>query len=182
MVYPKFSCLALLEHETCVLYEVMCEKAEGKDVKLLLHKMLLETGYHRDILGRLSSDYEAGFKATDAECGKHMGQIFTEALALARSVRENVLRGVPLLKCVEKLLEHEDKLSEEYAIEIHSRLASMDEDKLAVRRILEDIAQDEKRHVETLKIIIGMISKNSLTEKDGKLNTESFESWQEKWK
>jgi rubrerythrin len=182
MVHPIFSCLALLEHETCVLYEVMRDKAESKDTRLLLDKILLETGYHRDILEKLSSHSETGSKPTDTECSKHMGRIFTEALTLARSVREDTLRGVPLLKGVEKLLEYEEKLSEEYATETYCNVLSTVEGNLAVRKILEDIAQDEKRHVETLKIIIGMLSKNSLAETDPKLKTESFEPWQEEWK
>ena len=103
-----FACLAFLEDETCKLYEVMVEKAEELQTSLLLDLILQETRKHRELLNHLSKVFEHGPLApTDAGCERQLGQLFTQALAIVRSVKDEVLKGTPVAEAAGKLVDFE---------------------------------------------------------------------------
>jgi hypothetical protein len=143
MADSSFACLAFLEDETCQLYEVMVEKAGELQTSLLLDLILQETRKHRELLNHLSRVFERGpLTLTDTECEGQLGQLFTQALATVRSVKDEVLKGTPVAKAAEKLVDFERSASEEYLTELHASIAADAQTNQAVKKSLEGIAED----------------------------------------
>ena len=93
MVKSILYCLARLEDATYQLYEALFDKAENPQVRLL-GKIMLETRNHREILEQMNKDYEHG---SAGDCEKKVGALYTSAMGSARSIRDNVLNGMPVL-------------------------------------------------------------------------------------
>jgi rubrerythrin len=156
MADSSFACLAFLEDETCQLYEVMVEKAGELQASLLLDLILQETRKHRELLNHLSRVFERGPLTVDAECEGQLGQLFTQALAIVRSVKDEALNGTSLAEAAGKLVDFERSVSEEYLTELHANVAADAQTNQAVKKILEGIAEDEVGHVQILKLITEM--------------------------
>ena len=121
-----FSCLAQLEDATYQLYEVLFDKAENARVRLLLGKIMLETRNHREILEQLSRDYEHA-SGSVRDCKSGMGTLYAEAMASARSMKQSVLKGKPVLDAMKALIGYEFQVGEEYVMQTHARIGSVDE-------------------------------------------------------
>jgi hypothetical protein len=80
-------------------------------------------------------------------------------MALINSAREMTLRGMPVVEVVRKLISLEEGASEEYLTEMHANVRLLVERNQAARKILENIADDEREHVEILKLVIEIASK-----------------------
>jgi len=150
---PIFSCLARLEDATYQLYEVLFDRSKNAQVRLLLGKIMLETRNHREILEQMSKDYEHG-SGSVAGCKDRMGTLYTRAMASALSMRESVLNGMSVLDAMKALMGYEDQVGEEYVTQAHARIDSVGEIDLVARRLLEDIAADEKVHAEDLRLAV----------------------------
>jgi rubrerythrin len=156
----SFACLALLEDETCKLYEVMVEEAKELQTSLLLDVILQETRKHRELLNHLSRVFEdASLSPTETVCEGQLGQFFTQALTVVRSLKDEVLKSMPVAEAAVRLVDFERSASEEYLTELHVGLAATAEANQAVKRILEGIAEDEVRHVQILKLITEMAAR-----------------------
>jgi Mg2+ and Co2+ transporter CorA len=159
LVDSSFACLALLEDETCQLFELLMKKTDDTQTNLLLDVILQETRKHRELFRHLSTIFENGPVATPLECGKTLGEFFTTTMALINSAREMTLRGMPMVEVVRKLISLEEGASEEYLTEMHANVRLLVERNQAARKILENIADDEREHVEILKLVIEIASK-----------------------
>lgn len=159
MVDSSFACLAMLEDETCELYEMMVSKAGDMQVELLLGSILEESRTHRELLKHIDKFLGHDSNPSFTECGKQMGQLFTQSLTFVRSAKEEVSGGAPILEIARKLVDFEESASEEYLTEIHAGVRALVETNPAVKRILQKIAHDEKSHVEILQLILRMASK-----------------------
>ena len=153
-----FSCLARLEDVTYQLYEVLFDKTENTQVRLLLGKIMLETRNHREILEQLSKDYEHD-SGSVVDCAEEMGDLYTTAMESALSMKEKVLAGMPVLDAMRELVQYEDDVGEEYVTQAHARINALNETDLVLKRLLEDIAAEEKVHAEDLKLAIEIASK-----------------------
>ena len=141
MIDSIFSCLAHLEDTTYQLYEVLFDKAENTRVRLLFGKIMLETRNQREILEQMSEDY--GYTSGAAlDCGNRMGTLFTEALSSERTLKENVLEGMPVLDAMKALVQYEDQVGEEYVTQAHAQLEAVSGVDVVAKRLLEDIAAD----------------------------------------
>ena len=154
----RFACLALLEDETCKLFELLVERANDTQVGLLLDVILQETGKHRELFRHLSKVFENGAVADPPGCGREMGEFFVNSLALLHSVKDEVVRGMPAVEAAKRLISFEEGAGEEYLTEMHAKLGSLLEKDLAVKTILEGIAEDEKGHAGLLKLVIQISS------------------------
>ena len=154
----SFSCLALIERETRLLYEEMVKKAGDRNVELLLNVILQETKGHEEIFKHLARLYDETYPPAISDCQKLMGTILTDSLRLTGNLKEDVHKGMPLSECVRRLVDYEAALGEEYVTLIHSRISAIDEEDATVRKVLEYIAKDEERHGEILKSIIAITS------------------------
>jgi rubrerythrin len=159
LVDSGFACLALLEDETCQLYEAMIDKERDNQIKLLLDCILQESRTHRELLRHIDKFLGHNSNPSSTECGKQMGQLFTQALTFVRSAKEDVSEGAPILDIARKLINFEESASEEYLTEIHAGVRALLEVNPAVKKFLQGIAQDEKSHVEILQLILTMTSK-----------------------
>ena len=158
MVDSIFSCLAHLEDATYQLYEVLFDKARDTRVRLLLGKIMLETRNHREILEQMSEDYENGPRPV-TDCRNGMGSLYTEAMASARMMKENVLGGMSILDAMKALVRYEDQVGEEYVMQAHAHLEAISGIDVVAKRLLEDIAADEKVHAGDLQLAIEIESK-----------------------
>lgn len=152
-----FSCLARLEDATYHLYEVLFDKTEKAQVKLLLGKIMLETRNHREILEQLSKDNEHD-SGSAVDCTEEMGDLYTTAMEFALAMKENVLAGMSVLEAMRALIQYEGDVGEEYVTQAHTRINALNETDLVVKRLLEDIAAQEKVHAEDLKLAIEIAS------------------------
>jgi len=158
MIDSVFSCLAHLEDATYQLYEVLFDKAKNTRVRLLLGKIMLETRNHREILEQMSEDY--GYTSGAAlDCGNRMGTLYAVALASAGTLKEKVLEGMPILDAMKALVQYEDQVGEEYVIQAHAQLEAAGVVDVVAKRLLEDIAADEKVHADDLRLAIDIESK-----------------------
>jgi len=153
-----YSCLALIEHETNLLYEAMIEKAEDRKIQLLLDVILQETRGHKEIFKHLVRLFDETYPPAIPDCKKALGTIFTDSLELTRNLKDSVQNGMPLSEAMRKLVSYEGSVGEEYTTLIHSRLSASDEEDATVKKILEYIARDEERHEEILRRAIGVAS------------------------
>jgi rubrerythrin len=149
-----FSCLALIEYETCLLYKAVIKKAEDLRVRLLLFNILAETKKHKGVLEQMSKIYGQTFPPKMVDCNKTMGKVFKESIEFTRSLRRKSQKGLPLLELMEKLVDYEKAIGEEYATIIYSQLKILETKEAAMKKILEYIVMDEERHVEALRLAI----------------------------
>jgi hypothetical protein len=153
-----FLCLARLEDVTYQLYEVLFDKTEKAPVRLLLGKIMLETRNHREILEQLSKDYEHDSDSV-VDCAEEMGGLYAAALEAALSMKEKVLAGMSVLDVMKALVQYEGDVGEEYVTQAHARIHALSETDLVLKKLLEDIAAEEKVHAEDLKLAIEIASK-----------------------
>ncbi len=152
-----FSCLARLEDVTYQLYEVLFDKAENAQVRLLLGKIMLETRNHREILEQLSKDYEHD-SGSVVDCAEEMGNLYTTAMESALSLKEKVLAGMSVLDAMRVLIQYEGDVGEEYVTQAHARINALNETDVVLKRLLEDIAAEENVHAGDLKVAIEIAS------------------------
>ena len=152
-----FSCLARLEDVTYQLYEVLFDKAENAQVRLLLGKIMLETRNHREILEQLSKDYEHD-SGSVVDCAEEMGNLYTTAMESELSLKEKVLAGMSVLDAMRVLIQYEGDVGEEYVTQAHARINALNETDVVLKRLLEDIAAEENVHAGDLKVAIEIAS------------------------
>ena len=152
-----FSCLARLEDVTYQLYEVLFDKTENAQVRLLLGKIMLETRNHREILEQLSKDYEHDSGSVE-DCAEEMGDLYATAMESALSLKEKVLAGMSVLDAMRVLIQYEGDVGEEYVTQAHARINALNETDVVLKRLLEDIAAEENVHAEDLKVAIEIAS------------------------
>lgn len=150
---PSFACLAMLEDEAYQLYEMMVHLADDNQTSLLLDIILQETRKHRELLRHLSRVFEHSPPQSTIECERLMGQLFTQAVMLVRSVKNNVLNGATVREAARELADFERGASEEYVAEMHAGIRAIVQTNPAVKKILEGIANDEKGHIEILQLV-----------------------------
>jgi rubrerythrin len=131
----------------------MVEKAEDSDISLLLDIILQETRKHRELLKHLSSVFEDGGIISSQGC-EEMGEWFKKAVALTRTVREEVQLGLPIPEAARKLVVFEKNVGEEYLTLGHVRLRALVQENPAVKTVLESIAADEEGHADILQLIM----------------------------
>jgi rubrerythrin len=132
----------------------MVDKAENTQIRLLLDEILQQTKTHRELLKHLSRALGNNSTPSTTECESQMGQLFMQSLASASSIKKEVSRGMPILEAARQLLKFEDNVSEEYLTRIHAGIRALSEANPAVKRILADIADDERRHAEILQLMV----------------------------
>ena len=154
-----FACLALLEDKTYELFELMMKKSDDSQTSLLLDVILQETRKHRELLRHLSKEFEKEVAPSETECGKQLGEFFTKSMSLIHSARDEVHGGMPVAEAARKLIAFEQGAGEEYLTQLNVNVRLLVERNPAVRKILEGIADDEKGHIEILKLIIEIASK-----------------------
>jgi rubrerythrin len=154
----SFSCLALIERETKLLYEEMVKKARDRNIELLLNVILQETKGHEEIFKHLARLCDQAYPPAISDCEKLMGTILTDSLRLTRNLKEDMQKGMPLSECVRRLVDYEAAVAEEYVTLIHSRISATYEEDASTRKVLEYIGKDEERHGEILKSIIQITS------------------------
>jgi hypothetical protein len=137
----------------------MISKTKDSEISLLLDIIMQETRKHRELLKHLSKFFESNPVVSATECEKQMGQFFVQALALVHSVRDEVTRGIPIAKAASRLVAFEESANEEYVTEMNTRVAMLVETNQAVKKVLEDIAEDERGHVEILQLVAETASK-----------------------
>jgi rubrerythrin len=160
---PLYSCLALLEHETCLLYETMVERAGDRDIKLLLNVILQETKGHEEIFKHLARLFDQTYPPGIPDCRTAVGQIFTDSVELTKNLRDGMQKGMPLLEAMRRLIDYEGSVGEEFVTLIHTRLAASDEEDATIKKILQYVARDEERHEEILKFAIRLASTKKKT-------------------
>jgi rubrerythrin len=156
----RYSCLALMEHEVSLLYEALVEKAEDPGVGLLLFFVLEDTRKHKEVLQRISQVLSERWPPPERECEREMGESFRSSIDFARSLRESVTKRAPFLGVMQRLIDYEGMIGEEYMTLVHARLSVYEEKDAAVKKILEYIAADEGRHQETLRLAAQLASKS----------------------
>jgi rubrerythrin len=156
---PSFDCLAVLEDEACQLYEVLVDKSEDPGVGLLLDKILMETRMHRDLL-KHASKITGQSTTSVAECEKRMGTLFVHSVEFLRSIKNQVLNGMPVAEAAAKLVKfEEDAASEEDLSLVYANVNAAVTTNVAMKRILADIAEDEESHAEILELIVEISNK-----------------------
>jgi rubrerythrin len=153
-----YSCLALIEHETAMLYGTMVEKAKDRNIELLLNVILQETKGHEEIFKRLARLFDQTYPPAIPDCKKVMGRIFAGSVEFTRDLNDSVHKAMPLLEAMRKLVNYEENVGEEFVTLMHSRLSACDEEDATIKKILEYIAGDEERHEEILKLAIEVAS------------------------
>jgi len=128
-------------------------KNSNTETGLLLDIILQETRKHRELLRHLSTVYEHDAQPA-SECGKEMGEWFTQALRIVHTVKGEVLRGMPVEDAARKLIDLETGAGEEYLTASHARVKNLTEQNQAVKLILENIAADEEGHAEILQRLV----------------------------
>ena len=137
----------------------MVAKSESPGAALLLDEVLQESRTHRELFKHASK--VLGHSASSvADCGKQMGGLFLNSVELIRNIKTQVLHGMPIVEAVEKLVKfEEDAASEEDVTLLYANVASVATLDMAMKRVLEGIAQDEKHHAENLRLIVKMLKK-----------------------
>jgi hypothetical protein len=139
----------------------MVEKADTVEASLLLDVILQESRKHRELLTHMSKAFEGGSIPSASDCEGQLGQLFTQGLSLLSSIKNEVLRGTPVTQVAHELVDFEKSASEEYLTAAYAQIAATSESNSAVKKILDDIAEDEKEHVELLKLVADLPAKKN---------------------
>jgi hypothetical protein len=153
-----YSYMALLESETALAYELLAEKCSDPRAKLLLVSVLEDTTKHANIMKFICQSLGLAYPPSIARSREVMGQTYVDSLSHVRSIKLGLQIDMSLSEALKTILEDENTISEEYVGQLHSKLRLVEEDNLALRRILKDIAADEKKHEQLLKMILDSIS------------------------
>jgi rubrerythrin len=153
-----YSYMALLEYETSLAYELLVEKCSDSGAKLLLISVLEDTKKHANIMKSVCQSLGQVYPPPIARSQEEMGQVYVDSLSHVRSIKLGMQIGMSLFEALKIVLEEEKKISEEYVSLLHSKLRIVEEDNIAIRRILADIAADEEKHQELLKLILQSVS------------------------
>jgi len=151
-----FSCLALIEHETALLYEAMVKNAGDRNIELLLNVILQETKGHEEIFKHLARLSDQTYPPAVLDCETAFGKVFTDSVELTRNLKESAQNGMPPLEAMKRLVDYEGSVGEEYVALVGSRLSAFDEEDATIKKILLYIARDEERHKEILKQAIAL--------------------------
>lgn len=155
---PPYSCLALIEHETRLLYETMVEKAGDRSIELLLMVILQETKGHEEIFKHLARLFDQTYLPTIPECRAAAGELLTDSVELTRNLKDSMQKGTSLLEAMRRLIDCERGAGEEFVTLVHTRLGASDEEDATIEKVLEYIARDEERHEEILNLAIKLAS------------------------
>jgi rubrerythrin len=137
----------------------MVEKADTTEASLLLDVILQESRKHRELLTHMSKAFEDYSAPSASDCGEQLGQLFTQGLSLLCSIKDEVLNGTSVTQVAHELVDFEKSVSEEYVTAAYARIGAISESNSTVKKILEDIAEDERGHVELLKLVVDMAAK-----------------------
>jgi hypothetical protein len=147
-----------LECETSLAYESLVEKCGDPRAKLLLVSVLEDTKKHANIMKSICQSLGQAYPPSIARSQAEMGEIYVESLSLVRSIKLGLEIDMSLFQALKTILEDEKAISEEYVTLLHSKLRLVEEDDMALERILRDIVADEEKHLELLKLILDAIS------------------------
>jgi rubrerythrin len=107
----------------------------------------------------MSKAFEGDSVRSASDCEGQLGQLFTQGLSILNSIKDEVLNGIPVTQVVHELVDFEKSASEEYLTAAYAQIAATSESNSAVKKTLENIAEDEKEHVELLKLVANMAAK-----------------------
>lgn len=153
----RFSCLALIEYETSLLYDTIIEKVKDEKVKLLLLNILEETKKHEKILKAISKLYGHECSPLLSECEKILGKMFNECIEFTRAMRRSIQEGSSVKEVLNKLICYEENIGEEYLSQIQSRITEYMTGDPVIKEIMEYIVNDEVRHVNSLKLALTLL-------------------------
>jgi len=151
--------MAMIEHETSLVCGLLVEKCHDTGARLLLISLYEDTKKHANIMKAISQSLGQAYPPPAARCEAEIGQACEESLSHMRSIRERLQNGMSLSEAVKSMLDHEKVVGEEYLTQMHLKVRLLEERDTALRRILRDIAADEERHVELLKLVMDSISR-----------------------
>ena len=152
-----YSYVTLLEYETSLAYELIVEKCSDSGAKLLLVSLYEDTKKHASIMKSVSRSLGQVYPPPMIRCEVEMGQAYKDSLSHIRSIKDALRKDLPLLDAIKMILEDEERISEEYLTLLHSKARLIEEDDTAIRRVLKDIASDEEKHQELLKLVADSI-------------------------
>jgi rubrerythrin len=153
-----YSYIALLEHETSLAYELLVEKCNDLGAKLLLVSVLEDTKKHANIMKSVCQSLGQPYPPPIARSQAEMGQVYVDSLSHVRSIKLGLQVGMSLFEALKIILEDEKTISEEYVSLLHSKLTLVEEDNMALERIVRDIAADEYKHQDLLKLVLDSVS------------------------
>jgi len=154
-----YSYMTLLEYETSLTYELLAEKCGDAGARLLLVSLYEDTKKHANIMKSACQAFGQAYPPRMARCEVEMGQAYMESLNHIRSIRDRLKNGMSLLEALQSILKDEKAIGEEYLTLLHSKVRLVEEDDPALRRILGDIASDEEKHQELLRLVMDCISR-----------------------
>jgi rubrerythrin len=152
-----YSYMALLEYETSLAYELLVEKCSDSRAKLLLVTVFEDTKKHANILKFVCQSLGQAYPPPMARSQEEMGEIYVDSLSHVRSIKLGLEIDMSLFEALKIILEDEKTIGEEYVSLLHSKLRLVEEDNMALKRILADIAADEEKHQELLRLILDSI-------------------------
>jgi hypothetical protein len=89
-----------------------------------------------------------------------MGTLFVHSVEFLRSIKNQVLNGMPVAEAAAKLVKfEEDAASEEDLSLVYANVNAAVTTNVAMKRILADIAEDEESHAEILQLIVEISNK-----------------------
>lgn len=150
--------MTLLEYETSLAYELLAEKCADAGARLLLVSLYEDTKKHANIMKAACQTFGQVYPPPMARCEVEMGQAYVESLAHIRSIRDGLQNG-SLFEALQSILKDENAIGEEYLTMLHSKVRLVEEDDPALRRILGDIASDEEKHQELVRLVMDRISR-----------------------
>ena len=154
-----YSCMAMIEHETSLVCGLLVEKCHDTGARLLLVILYEDTKKHANIMKAISQSLGQAYPPPADRCEVEMGQVYKESLSHMRSIKEKLHNGMSLSEAVKSMLDHEKAVGEEYLTQLHLKVRLLEERDTALRRILGDIAVDEEKHEELLKLVMNSISR-----------------------
>ena len=85
-----------------------------------------------------------------------MGSLFSHSIDYIRSIKDQVLKGMSLVDAATKLVKFKEgsAASEEDATLTYVNPQAAMTTNTAIKRILTDIAEDEKSHAEILRLVV----------------------------
>lgn len=119
------------------------------------------THTHANIMKSVSQTIGQAYPPSGVDCESEMGEAYTESLGSTQSLKQRVQNGMPIFEAMKRILEYEKLLSEEYLIQLHTKVKLIVEEDTALRRILGDVAADEQRHQEVLKLALELVSESN---------------------
>jgi anion-transporting ArsA/GET3 family ATPase len=158
-------CSSILEARVAKAYKHLADRVENTAAKFLLQYIMHDTSKHSEVLKGISSTI-AKLEVNAKDCEETWGEVWKTLIldSIKELSQKDNITNEELASHIDAMKNLENYFAEEYLTTLHIKTVKLiaqqyDMDLCDYNTIIEWIAEDEKRHEQTLTMVKNIITK-----------------------